>query len=107
MDDDRDLHGVLGAWRVDTALPPGFQDHVWRRIARQETRAAASVWERMAASIIRALARPRVAVSYVAVLVLAGLLAGYWQARAETERETQALGNRYVQMLDPYQMPQH
>ncbi len=107
MNDDRDLHEVLGAWKVDTALPPGFQDGVWRRITRQEAQRGVTPWALVVVWINRTLARPAVAVSYVAVLLLAGLLAGYWQARVETEREIQALGTRYVQMLDPYQRPHH
>ncbi len=107
MGDDRALRDVLGAWKVDAALSPGFQDGVWRRIARQEARPALTPWGLLAVWINRALARPAVAVSYVAVLLLAGLLAGYWQARVETARETESLGARYVQMLDPYQRAQH
>jgi hypothetical protein len=49
------------------------------------------------------LARPSMAVGYVALLLFTGLLAGYWQARAEQSHTLEDLGARYVQMMDPYQ----
>ena len=53
------------------------------------------------------LTRPRLAVGYVAVLLAAGLLAGFWQAQLAKTRMAETLSARYVQMLDPYQMPRH
>jgi hypothetical protein len=47
--------------------------------------------------------RPALAVSYLAVLLLTGLGAGYWQARTESVRASEELGARYVQLMDPYQ----
>jgi hypothetical protein len=47
------------------------------------------------------------AASYVTVLLLTGLAAGYWQARVDNARTSEQLGARYVQMMDPYRAPRH
>ena len=39
------------------------------------------------------------------MLLLAGLAAGYWQARATNAHAEDTLSARYVQMVDPYQTP--
>jgi hypothetical protein len=54
-----------------------------------------------------AVARPSVAASYLVVLLLAGVLAGYWQARAANARAEEMLSARYVQVVDPYQNLNH
>ena len=104
-EEESQLCEVLRHWRVDAALPPRFQERVWQRIERRETQPAAGLWVPLLREIAAALARPRLAVSYVTVLLAAGLLAGRWQARATNERVAQDLSARYVQMLDPYQTP--
>jgi hypothetical protein len=77
---------------------------VWRRIERAEGLAPASLWHEFCRWLARAVTRPSVALSYVAVLVLAGVLAGLLQARLEKTRTLEDLSARYVQALDPYQM---
>ena len=52
-----------------------------------------------------ALARPSLAVSYVTLLLLAGLLAGYWQVRIARAHLDETLSSRYVQMVAPFQNP--
>jgi hypothetical protein len=99
---DRRLRKALREWEVRESLPPRFGDQVWQRIAREETRTAAGRWSGFLGWFSEALARPSLAVSYVAVLLIAGVLAGYWQARSATERASEGLGGRYVQMMDPY-----
>ena len=49
--------------------------------------------------------RPVLAASYVAVLLSIGVTAGWAQARQETARVHDELGQRYVRALDPYQAP--
>jgi hypothetical protein len=55
--------------------------------------------------IAHLLVRPSLAVGYAVILLLAGVAAGSWQARVGAQRASETLGSRYVQMLDPYQMP--
>lgn len=104
-EDERRLHETLASWRIYAALPPRFQERVWQRIERRETLSATSAWMLWFNHIAAALARPRLAVSYVTALLSVGLLAGFWQAQLAKARATENLSARYVQMLDPYQMP--
>jgi hypothetical protein len=45
--------------------------------------------------------------SYLMVLLLAGILAGYWQARVTNAHAEEQLSARYVQVVDPYQTLHH
>jgi hypothetical protein len=51
------------------------------------------------------LPRPALAVAYVATLIAIGGTAGWTQARQETTRVRDELGDRYVRVLNPYQAP--
>jgi hypothetical protein len=105
---DATLSKTLGAWEVSAPLPPRFNQRVWQRIAREEAERPAGAWSRAWAWVNQlgaARLRPALAVSYAAVLVAGGLLAGYWQARVENARTAQDLGSRYVRMVAAYEMP--
>jgi len=106
-EDDQELHAVLATWQVHNTLPPRFQDRVWQRIQRCETQPGASVWMLLRRGLETALARPSLAVGYVTVLLAVGLLTGFWQARQAQARTFESFSVRYVQMLDPYQMPRN
>ena len=99
--DDEALSRALQDWKVKAPLPPRFQERVWRRIEGNETREPGWIvfFRRISASI----SRPSLAVSYVTILLLAGLLAGYRQVRVTRAHADEAMGARYVQMVDPYQ----
>ena len=102
-EDDRGLRQVLREWRVETPLPPRFQEEVWRRIGRGESQAkASSLWAGLTALVGGLLARPRFALSYVTALLVVGVAAGAFAAQAATKRMNADLGARYVQSLDPY-----
>ncbi len=103
--EDESLSRVLREWKVKTPLPPRFQEQVWRRLEHREEQAP--VWVLLARRIGAALARPSLAVSYVSVLLIAGLAAGYWQARITRAHVEENMGTRYVQMMDPYQRSHH
>jgi hypothetical protein len=100
---ERLLERALQRWEVKHPLPPRFQEQVWRRIEKAETETPAAFWALLTGWIAQALTRRSVAVSYVMLLLLTGLLAGYWQARVEKTRTVESLSARYVQMVDPYQ----
>jgi hypothetical protein len=106
-ENDPTLRELLGAWTVNTSLPPQFGEQVWNRIERAERPASPGLWPIFAASLARAFGRPSQVAVYAAILLLAGSLGGYWQARAGNERAAEDLRVRYVQMMDPYQMPRH
>ena len=103
------LHGVLREWRVTEPLPPRFQEGVWRRTQRAESSATpaatTTLWSVCESWLVAALPRPAVAGAYLSVLLVAGMTAGYWQARQSTARLDNELGARYVQAVDPYQKP--
>ena len=99
---DEALSRVLREWKVKTQLPPGFEGSVWHRIERSDSREPR--WKVLFSRLATAITRPALATSYLAVLLAAGLLAGYLQARVATARAEAKLSARYVQVIDPYQM---
>lgn len=103
---DLSLRKVLREWETNDPLPPRFEERVWQRIAREEAEAPARLWKRWLNRLGRTFSRPGFAVGYVTALLLAGLAAGYWQAHVDRARTVEELGARYVQMVDPYLMPQ-
>jgi len=107
LDPDPSLRQLLRAWKVRDELPPRFGERVWRRIDQEAARSGESFWQDLRQRLRQALATPRLAASYLVVLLAAGLLAGQWQARAASSRYTDELGSRYVQMMDPYQSAHH
>jgi hypothetical protein len=104
-DNDEALSRVLHEWTVKAALPPRFQDSVWHGIKRRE--AEGFSWTVFLARFATAITRPTLAGSYLAVLVLAGLLAGHWQAKSAQAHAEAQLSARYVQLVDPYRSPLH
>ena len=100
---------LLRDWKVTTRLPPGFQEGVWRRIERAQAAqpSVPSAWALIAHWIGTALPRPALATSYVAVLVAIGVTLGWAQARQETARLKDELGQRYVRVLNPFLTSRH
>lgn len=104
-DQDKALGSVLKEWHSDVSLPPRFQEQVWRRIERAEASSAPSVWATLAHWVGTMLPRPALAASYLMLLLAVGVTLGWAQARQETSRVNEELGQRYVQVLDPYLTP--
>jgi hypothetical protein len=100
--DDESLRRVLRQWSVDAPLPPRFQEQVWQRIAKAETRPEPALWAALWRALEAALPRPKFALAYLSVLLASGILAGSWAAQAKTTRLDSALSTRYVQSIDPY-----
>jgi hypothetical protein len=103
-DGDRALSSVLSEWTVKAALPPRFQEQVWRRIEREEPESVRgpSVWTTVQDWVANALPRPALAIAYVGILLLAGAGVGWTHARSETERVSAQLSMTYVESVDPY-----
>lgn len=99
---DRALDKILKQWVVDAPLPPRFQEQVWQRIARTEARPAPTLWASLRHLTEVALPQPKFTYSYVAALLVLGVVAGSWAAQRETNRLEAALGSRYMQSIDPY-----
>lgn len=105
---DATLRQVLHTWKLDAPLPPRFEEGVWNRIASSEADAvfvtpltALRLWLRQMAL------KPAFAVSYAAILLGLGIAGGFWQSQVTAQRDAEAMSTRYVQMIDPYQMPRH
>ena len=101
--DDPALSQTLHEWRVDAPLPPRFRERVWQRIERNELKPAGTLWDLLRGWLESKVMRPAVAFSYVAVLLLVGLTAGYWQGRVDTSKAESGWQARYIQSIDPYQ----
>ena len=100
--DDDALRKVLRQWTVDTPLPPRFQEQVWQRITKAETRPEPTAWTGLRRLIEIVVQRPRFAYAYLAVLLVFGVAAGSWAAQIKTTRMDSELSLRYVQSIDPY-----
>jgi hypothetical protein len=105
-DNDGRLSKLLHEWNADASLPPRFNERVWHRIASEETPAGNPPWL-LGNWIAQTVMRPSFVFSYSAVLLLSGLLIGSWQAHVTAQRAKDTLSTRYVQRVDPYQMPRH
>ena len=96
--EDMNLGALLRASRISPALPPRFQEGVWRRIEE----AAAPVRSSGGIAWLDALAalmlRPRLAFATVATLMLAGVLLGTYQGTQVARQDAQA---RYLAVVAP------
>jgi hypothetical protein len=101
------LDGLLKSWRVDAALPPDFQRNVWARIDCSRGTPSVSVWQLAATWLGNVFARPAVATSYAAVLLVIGVSVGWGHAQQNNARIKDELRERYVQALDPYLSSHH
>lgn len=99
---DKRLRSVLREWVVDTPLPPRFQEQVWKRIARTEALPALGLWNGVSRWLDAVLPRPKVAFAYIAALMILGVAAGAITAQVKSSHLNAALGERYVQSIDPY-----
>jgi len=102
---DGSLTQVLRQWVVDDPLPPHFQEGVWQRIGGTRRQEASGLWASLVRRLEVVLPQPRVAYSYVAALLLLGVIAGSWTAQKQNSRLEASLGSRYLQSIDPFQPP--
>lgn len=104
---DDSLRTLLQAWRLEDSLPPRFQQEVWRRIEGTGRPGSVTLWSLFRQWLEAALARPALAVAYVAVLITLGLALGFHQGQSHSSRAEARLAAGYVQSIDPYQKPAH
>ena len=103
--EDQRLSELLAKWKVQSSLPLGFQNHVWQRIVAGKAQRAEGRWRLVARWIEGLFAQPTMAVAYVAILLFVGLGAGLLQAHGQIVHSEANWEARYVQSVDPYQMP--
>lgn len=78
--DDPDLRALLQEARPAPALPPRFQEDVWRRIERAGAPRATTSPSGWVDQLANWLLRPRLALAGVTVMLLAGFIIGFVQA---------------------------
>lgn len=95
--DDAKLASLLREARVAPALPPRFQESVWRRIADAEADKGAEspTWLN---DLISWVLRPKLAFAAVAVLVITGALLGLQDGSQRARHEAQV---RYLAAVAP------
>jgi hypothetical protein len=98
---DRQLGGLLREARNFPALPPRFQENVWRRIEDAElpanARPAAGWLEQLVALILR----PRFAFATIAALMLGAILLGAYSGAQTAHRDAEA---RYISSVAPHSL---
>ena len=104
---DAKLSRLLRECKVETNLPPRFQEQVWRRIERVEAQAKVHLWHTFTQWVDSTINRPALAVSYVAVLLFVGLTTGYFQAQDKSLQTEARWRTAYFQSVDPYQVPRN
>ena len=105
LPDDQPLSGVLKQWKVSAPVSPRLREAVWRRIARAEAQPEQAFGEGWKAWLAGMFAKRAWAGAYLAVLLAAGLTAGYLRGEARQQRANDELAARYVRALDPSQHP--
>lgn len=95
--DEARLRALLRETRTSPALPPRFEENVWRKIesASARERSATVPW---LDAVVGWLLRPRLAFAVAAVLLVAGAGLG-WNQGQETARD--AAQARYVATVAP------
>ena len=92
---DEKLGALLRESRTFPALPPRFQENVWRRIEDADAPVKSSSWLDTFAALVL---RPRFAYATVATLMLAGVLLGTYQGAQNAKQTEQA---RYLAAVAP------
>jgi hypothetical protein len=102
------LDGALRQWTIDNSLPPRFQEEVWRRIERTESRPTLltllrSTLPALLRSALLTVQYPKFALSYLAVLLALGVGAGAAAAQLKSSRVDSEMSERYMQSVSPFQ----
>lgn len=95
---DEKLGSLLRESRTFPALPPRFQQNVWRRIEDAEASVQSSEAGTWLEALVALILRPRFAYATVAVLMLAGISLGAYSG-AQTARHNAEV--RYVASVAP------
>ena len=95
---DAKLGALLRESRSFPALPPRFQQNVWRRIEDAEAPVMPASWLDALANLIL---RPRFAVAAVAALMLIGVFAGMQEGRQMARHEAQL---NYLAAVAPHSL---
>jgi hypothetical protein len=95
---DEKLGSLLRESRVSPALPPRFQENVWRRIEDAEASVTSNRTVTWLEEFVALILRPRFAYATVAALMLGGVLLGAHSGAQTARHEAEA---RYVASVAP------
>lgn len=95
---DDKLAALLRESRTAPALPPRFQENVWRRIEDAEAPAKSGVTGTWLETFVALLLRPRFAYATVAALMLGGIVLGVYNGARTARHDAEA---RYVASVAP------
>src|SRR6266404_7132899 len=90
---DASLERLLQEWVVEERLPPRFQEQVWHGIRQTEIQSPANIRTLVASLLEVVLSRPKVAYSYVSLLLVIGVTVGAWEAQKQNSRLETSLGS--------------
>jgi len=96
--DEVRLGALLREARATPALPPRFQDNVWRRIESTEARTVSAGDSNWLDALVSWLLRPRLAFAVATVLVLTGVGLGWSRGEQLARHDAQA---RYLAAVAP------
>lgn len=97
--DDPKLRGLLRAAHPAEALPPRFQENVWRRLERAERRAEATSTPGWLDALMRGILRPAYATAGLVALILTGTWMGIREGDGRVHLADRA---RYVAAVSPF-----
>ena len=98
------LSTKLRSWKVEPTAPSSFQREVWQRIAARQTIRDEAFWPQVAQWMFAQIARPRYAVSLVALSLSMSIGVAFLQAKDTNLRQWKNLEARYVSSIDPLEM---
>jgi len=84
------LNSLLRESRPEPALPPRFQENVWRRIERADAQSKPASWISLLAGLIL---KPRFALATAAIVLVTGTFLGSLNGQAQARQVAQ---ERYV-----------
>jgi hypothetical protein len=99
--EDARLGALLRASRTAPALPPRFQEDVWRRIEEADAPVKSTGGIAWLDALVALVLRPRLALATAAVLMVAGALLG---VRDGSQMAHQAAQARYLAAVAPHSL---
>jgi hypothetical protein len=98
---DVKLGALLRTSRVSPALPPRFQEGVWRRIEEADTPVKSTGGITWLDALVTLMLRPRLALATATVLIIAGALLGVRDGNQMAHQDAQA---RYLAAVAPHSL---
>jgi len=106
--DEEALDRLLRSWTVDVAMPLGYRDEVWRRIARAEanpTWKAVLRFENFVNRLSHWFARPVGAAAYLSALLAIGTVLGAVKSNKYARNVETTWRTSYVRAVTPAPTP--